>query len=72
MIELDLTGLNCPLPVLKTKKFLATQVSGAMVKIATTDPASIIDLQDFCNKAGHKLIEQTTFNGIITTVIEHR
>lgn len=72
MIELDLSGLNCPLPVLKTKKFLATIEAGVKVKIITTDPASLSDLRDFCTKAGHKLIDQTSINGIINTIIEHR
>jgi tRNA 2-thiouridine synthesizing protein A len=72
MIELNLTGLDCPLPVLKTKKFLADLKPGIQVKITTTDPASVIDLQEFCTKTRHKLIDQTTQNSIITTIIEHR
>ena len=72
MHELNLSGLNCPLPVLKTKKFLADIGSGEQVKIITTDSASLIDLQDFCNKTGHKLITQNTTNNTIITIIEHR
>ena len=72
MHELDLIGLNCPLPVLKTKKFLANITPGTRVKVLTSDPASIIDLQDFCNKTGHKLIEQNSQGNLITTIIEHR
>ena len=72
MHELDLNGLNCPLPVLKTKKFLATIESGIQVKILTSDPASLIDLQDFCSKTGHKLIAQNKEDNIIITIIEHR
>ena len=72
MFELNLTGLNCPLPVLKTKKFLANLEAGKQVKIITDDPASLNDLQVFCSKAGHKLITQNTIDNIIYTVIEHR
>ena len=72
MIELNLIGLNCPLPVLKTKKFLADVGSGIRVKIITSDPASVIDLAQYCAKTGHTLIEQNTLNGIINTIIEHR
>lgn len=71
MFDLNLTGLNCPLPVLKTKKFLANLEAGAQVKIITSDPASLIDLQDFCSKTGHKLIAQIK-DDIIITIIEHR
>lgn len=62
-------GLNCPLPVLKTKKFLAGLPVNTKIKILTTDPGSAVDLQDFCNKTGHKLITQSFENNIITTII---
>ena len=72
MIELDLTGLNCPLPVLKTKKFLAEIDIGIRIKVITSDPASLLDLQEFCTKTGHKLIEQNVQHEIITSIIEHK
>lgn len=72
MLELDLSGLNCPLPVLKTKKFLAQLDSGEKVKITTTDPASLIDLQDFCQKSGNTLISQEQENNAIITIIQRR
>lgn len=65
-------GLNCPLPVLKTKKFLATQEPGAVVTIITTDPASLIDLQVFCEKTGHVLLAQSSSEGIISSTIRHK
>jgi tRNA 2-thiouridine synthesizing protein A len=72
MIRLDLTGLSCPLPVLKTKKMLSTIDIGSKVKVITTDPASMADLQEFCKKTGHKLIEQKNQNGVIHTIIERQ
>jgi tRNA 2-thiouridine synthesizing protein A len=72
MLELDLSNLNCPLPVLKTKKFLAVIPSGTEVKIITTDPASYNDLQDFCNKTGHILVSQLANNTFITTIIKRK
>lgn len=72
MIDLDLTGLNCPLPVLKTKKFLANINAGDVVKIITTDPASLIDFQEFCQKTGHVMISQNSQNGIIESIIKHK
>lgn len=72
MFELNLNGLNCPLPVLKTKKFLTNLEAGKQVKIITDDPASLNDLQVFCSKTGHKLITQNTIDNIIYTIIEHR
>ncbi len=72
MLQLDLTGLMCPLPVLKTKKLLMTIDSGVKITILTTDPASIDDLKDFCDKTNNILIEQKQENHIITTIIERR
>lgn len=72
MLELDLSGLNCPIPVLKTKKFLSDLESGIAVRILTTDPASLIDLQEFCQKTGHHLISQEQIADKIYTIIKHR
>jgi tRNA 2-thiouridine synthesizing protein A len=72
MPVLDLTGLNCPLPVLRTKKFLSTLSPGTEVQITTTDPTSMSDLQEFCKKTGHILLSQQVSGGIITTKIKHR
>lgn len=72
MLELDLKGLNCPLPVLKTKKFLMNIEDGTLISIYTTDPASEIDLRTFCDKTGNILVSQSQNNGIITTVIKRK
>jgi len=72
MLALDLTGLNCPMPVLKTKKFLSNLASGTEVQITTSDPASLYDLQEFCQKTGHILLSQQDNNGIITTKIKRK
>ena len=72
MLELDLSGLNCPLPVLKSKKFLSGLDSGTSVKILTTDPASITDLQEFCKKTGNILISQEQIADKIYTIIKRR
>ncbi|RTL10088.1 MAG: sulfurtransferase TusA family protein [Neisseriaceae bacterium] len=72
MLELNLIGLNCPIPVLRTKKFLANLDSGVQVSITTSDPASVQDLQDFCAKTGNQLIQQTVNNNQITTIIQRR
>lgn len=72
MHELDLKGINCPLPILKTKKFLATINSGELVRICTTDISSLKDLQDFCQKTGNQLINQKEEHGVIYTIIKKR
>lgn len=72
MLKLNLSGLNCPLPVLKLKKFLMDIGPLEIVQVTTTDPASIDDFEEFCLKTGHKLISQIIDNGIITTLIQKR
>lgn len=51
----DLKGLKCPLPVLKTRKRLATMHSGAVLVVETTDPLAVIDIAHLCQEDGHTL-----------------
>mgnify|MGYP000854466559 FL=1 len=55
---LDLSGLLCPLPVLKARKRLAGMAPGSILKVIATDPMSAIDMPHFCNEQGHTLLEQ--------------
>jgi tRNA 2-thiouridine synthesizing protein A len=55
-LELDLRGLNCPLPVLRTKKALARMAPGERVRVVTTDPGSEIDLRVLAEVNGHPLL----------------
>lgn len=55
--QLDASGLNCPLPVLKAKKTLAGMQSGQLLRIIATDPGSVQDFEAFSQYGGHKLLE---------------
>lgn len=61
--ELDARGLNCPLPILKTKKSLAAMESGQVLKVVSTDCGSVKDMQAFANQTGNALLEQSEVNG---------
>ncbi|HEY5993719.1 MAG TPA: sulfurtransferase TusA family protein [Gallionellaceae bacterium] len=61
--ELDARGLNCPLPILKTKKSLAAMESGQVLRIVSTDCGSVKDMQAFANQTGNELVEQSEANG---------
>jgi len=63
IIELDTTGLNCPLPVLKLRKILKTMEPGQIVKVIATDPGSVKDFASFCEQTGDKLIESEDEGG---------
>jgi len=54
---LDLRGLKCPLPVLKTTKTMGPLKSGAQLWLETTDPMAVIDIPAFCNENGHMLLD---------------
>jgi tRNA 2-thiouridine synthesizing protein A len=59
----DLRGLNCPLPVLKTRKRLASMRPGEALWIETTDPLAAVDIPAFCSEAGHRLITTIAIEG---------
>ena len=61
--ELDARGLNCPLPILKTKKSLADMNPGQVLKVVSTDCGSIKDMQAFAKQTGNQLLEQSESNG---------
>lgn len=52
----DLSGLNCPLPVLKTRKRLQGMAAGARLVVLTTDPLASLDIAAFCQQDGHVLV----------------
>ena len=54
--ELDTRGLNCPLPILRTKKALGGIKSGQVLKIVATDPGSVKDFQAFSKQTGNSLL----------------
>jgi tRNA 2-thiouridine synthesizing protein A len=57
---LDVTGLLCPLPVLKARKRLTAMPSGAMLTVIASDPMSAIDMPHFCAEQGHELVSSVT------------
>ncbi len=54
--ELDARGLNCPLPILRTKKALTDLQPGQVLKVLATDPGAVKDFQTFAKQTGHLLL----------------
>ena len=54
--ELDVRGLNCPLPLLRAKKSLSQMLPGEVLKVLTTDPAAEIDFKVFSELSGNPLL----------------
>lgn len=64
--ELDARGLNCPLPILRTKKALAEMSSGEILKVIATDPGSVKDMQAFAKQTGNELVNSAEAGGEYT------
>jgi tRNA 2-thiouridine synthesizing protein A len=57
--ELDVRGLNCPLPILRAKKVLGELSGGQVLKVMATDPGSVKDFQAFCKQTGNELLSHS-------------
>lgn len=69
MTTLDLKGLQCPLPVLRTNKALRGMPLGAELQILATDPAAPKDFENFCQTTGHVLVASEEAGGVFSIVI---
>ena len=70
--NLDLSGLNCPLPVLKTKKKLSSMSSGERLLVICTDQGSFDDFKYYCDYSGHKLVSRERKEDKICFLIERK
>jgi tRNA 2-thiouridine synthesizing protein A len=61
--SLDARGLNCPLPILRTKKALAGMQAGEVLEIIASDPGSVKDLDSFCSQTGNEMLSSQSHNG---------
>ncbi len=70
--ELDATGLNCPLPILRAKKAIAALEDGQTLKITATDPGSVKDFESFCKQTGNELLSSGEEGGkFMFTIKKH-
>ncbi len=61
--ELDASGLNCPLPILRAKKAIAGLEAGQVLRIVATDPGSVKDFEAFAKQTGNELMESGEEDG---------
>lgn len=69
MQSLDLRGLRCPLPVLRTKKVLKSLAPGDEVEVLATDPQALKDFIAFCDTTGHVLVSSTEADGVFRFLV---
>lgn len=70
IIEIDLKGLNCPMPILKTKQALMKAKTGDVLRVLATDPHSEIDFKAYLVRTHHQLLEFTVEDGVFTFIIQ--
>jgi tRNA 2-thiouridine synthesizing protein A len=70
--ELDVRGLNCPLPILRAKKALGDLTPGQVLKVVATDPGSVKDFQAFCKQTGNELLSHSDGGGDFTFLLKKR
>jgi|TARA_B100001079_G_scaffold74245_1_gene63843 tRNA 2-thiouridine synthesizing protein A len=68
--ELDCKGMNCPLPILKTKKQVDTMEVGQVLKMVATDPGSINDMNAWTRRTGHEMVSHNEEGGIYSFFIK--
>ena len=68
--ELDASGLNCPLPILRAKKAIAALDAGQTLRIIATDPGSVKDFEAFCKQTGNELVSSGEEDGKFAFLIK--
>ena len=70
--EVDAVGMNCPLPILRTKKALADMQSGEILKIIATDAGAKHDFPAFAKQTGNQLIATEVVNDTFVFYLKRR
>ena len=68
--EIDVCGLNCPLPILRAKKALAKMDKGQVLHVIATDPGAIKDFESFSKQTGDELLESREEGGKLYFVLK--
>jgi TusA-related sulfurtransferase len=70
-IELDATGLDCPMPLLKAKRALNGMAAGEQLRVRATDQGSVRDFRVFAEQSGNRLLaSEATDDGVYIYLIE--
>jgi tRNA 2-thiouridine synthesizing protein A len=64
--DLDVRGLNCPLPILRAKKALADLASGKVLRVFAMDPGAVKDFQAFAKQTGNELLSHQEADKVFT------
>lgn len=67
--ELDARGLNCPLPILRTRKAINGLKKGDVLRVMATDPGAVKDSQSFCKQTGNELVRSEQIGAEYSLII---
>jgi tRNA 2-thiouridine synthesizing protein A len=70
--DLDVRGLNCPLPILRAKKALTGLTAGQVLRVLATDPGSVKDFQAFARQTGNELLSHTEADQVFTFLLKKK
>ncbi len=70
VIELDATGLECPMPLLKAKRALNAMEPGQRLRVLATDKGSLRDFRVFSEQSGHALLSSGETDGVFIHLLE--
>jgi tRNA 2-thiouridine synthesizing protein A len=71
-IVLDVSGLNCPMPLLKAKQALNAMQPGTHLRVIATDPGSVRDFAVFAEQSGNRLLESAEEAGRFLFVLQKK
>ncbi len=71
-LELDVKGMNCPLPLLKAKQAMNQLESGQVLRVQATDPGSVRDFASYARIAGHVLLSSEVVENVFVYVLRHK
>ncbi|HEY7299325.1 MAG TPA: sulfurtransferase TusA family protein [Xanthobacteraceae bacterium] len=69
---MNLRGLKCPLPALRTRKALGGMAKGDVLVIECTDPLAAVDIPNLVNQTGDTLEDTTEHEKVLTFRIRKR
>lgn len=72
VMTLDLKGLSCPLPIVKTAQAIRALQPGELIEALATDPGSVPDFAAWAKATGNQLVERTEDGGVFRFVIRKK
>ena len=72
VVKLDLKGLSCPLPIIKTAKAMKSICPGEYIEVFATDPGSVPDFKAWSQATGNPLVDSDVQDGVFHFVLRKK